>query len=241
MITIEPIGKFLRTLCIHVACILLCAGCGGGTTGTSGTSELRLLGSVSEEDGSPVRDEPMNVIDEATQLELLASGTDKNGNFRMVLPRPALGVVVEIAGARTLPITTSLAGSVAISTSLLKKEQGELNVVGAVSASPRLLTKCTSFSVKGSSIQFTGQQTPESCTLLVGVESQSLRSQVKISLRARCNGELRTFAEDTVLGVKGLGRVDLSLVDLSTCVEARVEVTEQGGELTPILFEFSKS
>ena len=235
----ESVGKFLRTLCLSVVHIVIFTGCGGGTTGTSGTSELRLLGSAFREDGSPLAEEPMDVIDEATQLQLLASGTDKRGNFEMVLPRPELGVVVEIAGARTLPITSSLGGSVTTSTSLSQNDGGGIAVLGAISASPRLLTKCTSFSVKGNSIQFFGQNPVEPCTLLVGVESTSPGSQVAVSLRARCAGELRTFAQDTVQGIKGLATLDLSLIDYRSCVEPRVEVIDGSGRLTSIVFEFS--
>jgi hypothetical protein len=236
----REVQDFLYTICLSALLVLVFTGCGGGTTGTSGTSELRFLGSAARGDGSPIAEEPMDVIDEATQLQLLASGTDKRGDFEMTLPRPSLGVVVEIQGARTPPITSGLAGSVTISAALLQKEEGEISVSAAFSASPRLLTTCSSFAVNGNTVKLSGQNSIESCTLLVGVESSSLLSQMKIALTAKCGGKLRTFAEDTVQGARGLGSVDLSLVDYSSCIEPRVEVIDGSGRLTPITFEISR-
>ncbi len=237
----KTVRYFLRASYSPLFVLLVCIGCGGGTTGTSGTSELRLLGSASREDGSPIVEESMDVIDEATQLQLLASSTNKRGNFLMTLTRPALGVVVEIDGARTLPITSSLAGNVTISTLLSQNQEGNISVTDQFSASPRLLSTCASFEVSGNTIRTSRQIVPESCSLLLGVESSSLQAQVKVLLTAKCSGTLRTFAQDTVQGVRGLATVDLASIDYGSCTEPRVELVSNRGKIAPIVFEISRS
>ena len=99
-------------------------GCGGGTTGTSSTGELRLLGQVeqgqAEGYSTPASNKPMTVYSGSTEQELVSAATDNEGRFEMVLPGEETSVVVEIEGERSTPVNRVFSGSSIVVTSFLR-------------------------------------------------------------------------------------------------------------------------
>jgi len=226
-----------RTLVLLSYILPLALGsCGGGTTGTSGTNELKIIGSAAGKDGTPLSDQPMSVIDETTKVSLLTSGTDGTEAFQMVLPRPEFGVIVEILGRRTPSLDSLLQGDITISTSLVQEGSGEILFGNTLVASLRLSSSCRSFTLGSNHLELVDSSSREACTIYVEFESSHPTAQISMTLVAICGGERKVLDGNSQNGSVGVGTLMLSLPSLKECSEAQVEVTDLSALLATISF-----
>lgn len=114
-------SRLSRLLC--AAMVSLGIGCGGGTTGTSSTGELNLIGRVEKIAGRPFSQAHMVVFSAATQEALSASQTDSLGRFDILLPGSEKSLELEIDGARAKTIERKFIGSSVLTSVIFKQSE----------------------------------------------------------------------------------------------------------------------
>jgi hypothetical protein len=115
-------------------------GCGGGTTGTSSTGELKLIGEAIGANNRPAANKDMIVYSGGDlSQELGTSATDANGRFEMVLPGSESAVSVAVEGGSRLNIRRKFSGSSIVSALLVDETyRGQSGIDNISCALPKI-------------------------------------------------------------------------------------------------------
>ena len=177
-----------------LALMLLVNGCGGGTTGTSSTGELKFAGYIQDSTGERIVFTPMLVRSGVSETPLLTAATNSEGSFDMSLPGSEAGLVVEIEEKRSAILSRSYIGSSQLSTVITKSPAGELTFSGSFEGRIDPDALCGSFAVEGNSL-FQQSELDSPCPIRVVVTSSDYPlTSFRGVLEARCGSEIVTVA-----------------------------------------------
>ncbi len=228
--------EMIRRILLAMSAIsLVVSGCGGGTTGTSSTGELKLLGTGQTASGSPLTDAPMTVYSAQTDDELLASETDERGSFEMSLPATEQALVVEVAGKKTTPLVRSYSGSSVLSTTLLQESSGNIRFSTVVEARIDTASLCSSLKADNNSLIIVKQVEGESCEISLDASSQG-DSELLISgeVRSVCGGQEQVTDSNSANSGESL-RLTIDLSDTNACLPKEVVIFTDSDDVPPIL------
>lgn len=223
-----------RLLLVLIAISIIVSGCGGGTTGTSSTGELKLLGTGQSASGSPLTDAPMTVYSAQTDDELLASQTDERGSFEMSLPATEQALVIEVAGKKTTPLVRSYSGSSVLSTRLRQEASGDIRFSTVVEARIDTASLCSSLKAKDNSLIIVKQVEGESCEISLDTSSHGA-SDLPISgeVRSVCGGQEQVTDSNSADSVGSL-RLTVDLSDITGCLPKEVVIFTDSDDVPPI-------
>jgi hypothetical protein len=180
---------FFNIACLSLLTIApLGVGCGGGTSGTSSTGELKLAGSAKDSSGAPLGNTPMLVRSASDDQELLSSETDARGDFGMLLPGDQSSVLVQIDGKQSQPITRAFTGSSVVSTILERADSGDLTTPGGFEVQIDPESLCSSVGTENNELFIQGDLTPSCLVKLMLSSSDYPLSTFSGVLRSRCRG-----------------------------------------------------
>lgn len=220
-------------LVISTTSIILC-GCGGGTTGTSSTGELKLLGTSQTASGAPITDAPMTVYSAQSDDELLASQTDERGAFEMSLPASEEALVVEVAGKKTTPLVRSYSGSSVLSTNLLQEASGNIRFSSVVEVRIDTDSLCSALNADGNSLIIVKQSQGARCELSLDTSSQGNHAlRISGEVRSMCSGEERVTDSNTAHS-DGSIRLAVDLSNTSACSPREIVIFTDSDDVPPI-------
>ena len=104
--------------------LVIAAGCGGGTTGTSPTGSFELVGLVRSSTGAPVGDTEMIVQSSGDSEEIVTARTDSEGLFSMELSPTVASLTATVGDKTSSEIVRTLPGSSILSTELVESNSG---------------------------------------------------------------------------------------------------------------------
>lgn len=186
------------------------AGCGGGTTGTSSTNELKLAGYAQSASGERLSALPMTVRSANDQSELIVSKTDNTGSFTMELPGSESSVLVEIEGKRSSPIARRFKGSSIVSTVLTLSSTGDILSEGSFEAQVDGDSLCQALEIEGNQLYVKGQPSGP-CEVRAQIASSAYPlSTFSATFEGTCNGESLVLSTTPV---DGSGRVSIDVSD----------------------------
>lgn len=177
-------------------CIVLCVstilsntGCGGGTTGTSPTGELKFSGVAEDADGSRAGRLTMTVRSGENDEALVDSGTNANGEFAMDLPGSEEQLVVQVDGVGSTSIARQQRGNGTMSAKLAVTREGALTSRDLSEAQVDSSTLCSNLEVSGNSIKVVGPVGSKECLVDIVIASQELTlGSFTATLRGVCGG-----------------------------------------------------
>lgn len=220
---------FIRDNCCRgllIAFLFLLGGCGGGTTGTSSTGELKLAGYIQDASGARITFEPMLVRSGATDTPLLGASTDAQGDFIMSLPGNESSVKIEIAGNSSSPLARNYLGSSLLSTIVTRDLQGEIQLSGSFELRIDPDTLCSSYALEDNALLQKGEiVTPCFVRTLVS-SSDYPTSSFKAVLDARCGSEIVTVST-SVADSEGAIDVDLAAAASEGCAPNRLVISSE--------------
>jgi hypothetical protein len=209
---------------ILVGLLVHTAGCGGGTTGTSSTGELKLAGYAQGSSGQRLGDRSMTVRSGVDQGELLASQTDAEGSFTMALPGSESSVLIEIDGKVSSPIARRFNGSSILSTVLTLSSSGGFISQGSFEVQVDQASLCQSLGIEGNELYVKGAISgPCEVRARIAPTSYSL-SSFSASLEGICDGSstlISTVPADTT----GVVSIDVGGAIEGGCSSPRIVVS----------------
>lgn len=182
------ITTYTSKLRLSVLVALTLASCGGGTTGTSPTDNLKFSGYAEQSDGSRAGGLSMTVRSGATNQDLKESGTDPQGDFEMRLPESESSLVVDVVGvgATTVRRLQQGAGTLAAK---LSAGQGGLGADLQFEVQVDTSDLCPILSAQGDELLVTSSDLVSSCLVTFRVASPGLDlGQFSGKLLGECNG-----------------------------------------------------
>lgn len=227
-------------------------GCGGGTTGTSSTGELKLIGEARGPNDRPAAYRNMIVYSggDLSQEELAVSATDSNGRFDMSLPGSESSVSVAVEGGARLNIRRKFSGSSVVSTLLVDTTDINKSAINrdicvdgsdgcAYSSDQNKLfflrysyevyidpnDICARLGTENNSVLVREVLADTPCEVVIAAYSEQIPSSRFIAkLLGKCNGNERTLLE-VAASSDGEMRVDLSQLVRERCEPTgRIEV-----------------
>ncbi len=124
--TVRNLGqKLTRILSAVIFCFVV--SCGGGTTGTSSTGELKMQGRAEKISGQPLSQAELVVFSTTSDKPLIASNTDLQGRFNLLLPGSEVGVTLELEGERLDPFIRKYKDSSVLTTVIVKQSKPNAN------------------------------------------------------------------------------------------------------------------
>jgi hypothetical protein len=179
-----------------VIALFVLAGCGGGgTTGTSQTSELSFTGAISDYTGAPQGDVAMQVTSFTSGEVLIRTSSTPRGGFEMTLPGSESAVVVEMGSAKTPPIKKQLEGSSAVSAKLTLRTEGAISVDKSVEAQVVSTNLCSAFITEANQIVQVSNLVENPCTIQIhAVSATTPTNQIIGSVYASCRSVLERVA-----------------------------------------------
>jgi hypothetical protein len=231
-------------------------GCGGGTTGTSSTGELKLIGEVRGPNDRSAANRSMIVYSggELSQEELEVSATDSNGRFEMSLPGSESAVSIAVEGGARLNIRRRFSGSSIVSALLADKaDKNELATNSYILENSKLYSLkyayeiyinpsdiCLQLATENNGIVVKEPLADTPCEVLIFAYSEQLPpSRFTAKLFAQCLGNERALL-NAAANSEGEMRVDLSEIVREQCEAiGRIEVapTEIAGVKVSIPFK----
>lgn len=180
--------------------LVFTVGCGGGTTGTSSTGELRLAGYAQATSGERLATIPMTVRSGEDQDELLASKTDAEGVFAMSLPGSESSVVVDVNGQRSSPIVRSFNGSSVLSTILTVPSGGTVLAQDSFEVQIDEGSLCQALGIDGNELFVKGAPS-QTCQVRVRISSNTYPlSTFSGSLEEICDGSSTVISSVSAAG-----------------------------------------
>lgn len=167
----------VRSGLLHSIPVLFVAtiiGCGGGTTGTSPTNELKFSGLVQQSNGTPAPSLLMTVRSGLTDDNLLDSGTNEQGEFAMDLPAAEESLVIDVQGVGSTTVTRAQRGAGTITAKLRVMPEGGLSTSQLSEAQIDEAALCSSLAVSGNMLAIVGDVGQEPCPVVISVDSQEL-------------------------------------------------------------------
>jgi hypothetical protein len=111
--------KYLFLFCILGSFLL--SSCGGGTLGSSTSGGVTIKGQARlSEDGAPISNSSMNVLDTRGEEVIIKSETDALGMFEMTLPKSDQSVLIDIEKATS---------GVVVDRKLLESDEVDLSIL----------------------------------------------------------------------------------------------------------------
>ncbi len=169
-------------------------GCGGGTTGTSSTEELRVKGYAEAASGERLGNVPMVVRSGSGNQELLVSQTDQKGDFDMSLPGEEDSIVIEVGGKDSPEVRRNFSGSSVLSTVLAIDTAGAPSTSGTFEVQINAASLCDSLIAKGNTLYIIQEPVGQSCPISLSTHSDLQSNPLRGEIIARCDGEPQTFA-----------------------------------------------
>jgi hypothetical protein len=198
---------------ILVGLLVHAAGCGGGTTGTSSTGELKLAGYAQAGSGQRLSELPMTVRSGGDQGELLSSQTDAEGSFAMALPGSESSVLIEIDGKLSSPIARRFSGSSVLSTVLTLSSDPSILAQGSFEVQIDEASLCSALGIEGNDLYVKGVAS-EPCEARARIASTSYAlSSFTASLKGRCDGS------SSVLATASADRAGVVSIDVGGAIE----------------------
>jgi hypothetical protein len=217
------------------AAMLLLSGCGGGTTGTSSTGELKLLGVSQSASGRPLIDAPMSVFSATSDEELLSAQTDSRGDFEMSLPPEESALVVELEGRRTSPLVRAYSGSSVLSTVLYEGAQGDVGFQSSLEAKVDDARLCSSLQAADNRLVVIGEIGVSPCTVAIEISAVGLdTTTVQGEVRSVCGGISRV-TDSAVASVEGVLLLDVAPSFQLGCESAELAIFTRGSRLKSIV------
>lgn len=219
-----------------VALLLISAGCGGGTTGTSSGETFKFVGVTENAQRAPLADIEMSVLSGVTDQVLVESLTDQNGDFAMDLPSDERTVLVDVQGSKSTPLKRQLIGESVVSTKLRQDEVGALTFIETFEAQVDVASLCSALEVEGDRIYRRSEQdgpTGESCLIRFLVRSKDLPlATVRATVRTECPVSVepaRVAADETI---------SLNVASLlnAGCDRSEIIVSASGSSLPSAVF-----
>ena len=208
------------------ALVTLGGGCGGGTTGTSSTGELRLSGYAQDSSGARLGDTAMLVRAASDDQELRSSATDAQGDFGMELPGDQASLLIEIDGKRSQPITRSFTGSSVLSTVVTSADSRELSTAGGFEIHIDPDSLCGSVGTQDNELFIQGDLTSQ-CAVKIQVSSSDYAiSTFSAVLRARCDDDVVAI-ETSRPDSQGDISVDLSEATERGCSPYEIQISSK--------------
>ena len=199
-------------------------GCGGGTTGTSSTEELRVKGYAEAASGERLGDVPMVVRSGSGDQELLVSQTDQKGDFDMSLPGEEDSIVIEVGGQDSPEVRRNFSGSSVLSTVLAVDTAGAPSTSGIFEVQIDAASLCDSLTAKGNTLYIIQEPVGQSCPISLSTHSdQQSLNPLRGEIIARCDGEPQTFAS-ALTNQAGELRLDVPWSQVTGCDSIEVVV-----------------
>jgi hypothetical protein len=200
-------------------------GCGGGTTGTSPSDQLRFSGYAEKADGSRAGLLTMRVRSSYNDSVAVDSGTDQRGQFEMFLPDGERSLVVDVSGIGEASVKRSQSGSGSIMAVLKVTEQGELVTRNLSEIQIDTGSLCASLAVTGSSIEIIGDNSEVSCPVTFTISSEQLEvTSFFGEVVGVCSGEVVVLDRAQASSV-GLLTLQLDGITQRGCSEVNIQVT----------------
>lgn len=202
--------------------MLLLAGCGGGTIGSSGGdsgSNRSIQGYARTSTQAPIADAAIVMSNDIGQARL--STTNPDGTFEMLAPEGS-DYSIEFQPDQTRPQTISLRYKAQLeSDSVIKltiQEQKQARYQATFVESRILLTNCASYSIEDRQIIRIDDAASQGCVATIQYATQ--QSQPKqFGLYASCQGKELLVRQSAVRN----GKADLSLTAVEGCTLSKIE------------------
>jgi hypothetical protein len=201
-------------------------GCGGGTTGTSPTNELKFSGLVQQSNGTPAPSLLMTVRSGLTNDNLLYSGTNEQGEFAMDLPADEESLVIDVQGVGSTTVTRAQRGAGIITAKLQVMPEGGLSTSQLSEAQIDEAVLCSSLAVSGNMLNIVGDVGQEPCLVVISIASQKLGvAEFEGVLSAVCDNT-RVDLEAARASQQGQGQIalDLNRAFSRGCEEVKLSV-----------------
>ncbi len=209
-----------------LALVALGSGCGGGTTGTSSTGELKFSGYAQDSSGARLGDTPMLVRAASDDQELRSSATDAQGDFGMELSGDQASLLIEIDGKRSQPITRAFTGSSVLSTVVTSDKSGELSTAGGFEIHIDPESLCSAVGTENNELFIQGDLTSP-CAVKIQVSSSDYAiSTFSAVLRARCEDAVVAISTSPADG-EGDITVDLSQATDRGCSPYEIQISSK--------------
>ncbi len=206
--------------------VTLGGGCGGGTTGTSSTGELRLSGYAQDSSGARLGNTAMLVRAASDDQELISSATDAQGDFGMALPGDQSSLLIEIDGKRSQPIARSFTGSSVLSTVVTSADSRELSTAGGFEIHIDPESLCGAVGTEDNELFIQGALTSP-CAVKIKVSSSDYAtSTFSAVLRAR-SGDDVVVIETSRPDSQGDISVDLSRATERGCSPYDIQISSK--------------
>jgi len=224
------------TVVLLTAALLVClSACGGGTTGTSPTGELKFSGVAEKADGARAGMLNMTVRSGSSDEALADSGTNSQGEFLMQLPASEEMFVIEVAGVGSTSIARMQRGEGSMSAKLAAMKDGTLVAAQLSESQIDSSTLCESLAVEEGGLRVDGALGQGACLVDIVVESQELAvASFYGTVLAKCNGA-RDLIQQSRADATGRVRFDLSSALSSGCQQLELVVaSSQAPELSGV-------
>lgn len=230
------ITTYTSKLRLSVLVALALASCGGGTTGTSPTDNLKFSGYAEQSDGSRAGGLSMTVRSGATNQDLKESGTDPQGDFEMRLPESESSLVVDVVGvgATTVRRLQQGAGTLAAK---LSAGQGGLGADLQFEVQVDTSDLCPILSAQGDELLVTSGDLVSSCPVSFSIASpRLLLGKFRGEVAGECNG-VQTAVTSAKATQAGKLTLDLSDALARGCKDVRIVIsTSQAAGLVSEFF-----
>jgi hypothetical protein len=215
-------SKIISVHNLFLCMMLLLAGCGGGTIGSSGGdtgSNRSIQGYARKSTQAPIADAAIVMSNDAGQARV--STTNADGTFEMLAPEGS-DYSIEFQPDQTRPQTISLRYKAQLENdSVIKltiQEQQQALYQATFVESRISLTNCPSYSVEDRQIIRTDDAASQGCRATIQYATQ--RSELKqFGLYATCQGKELLVRQSTVRS----GKADLSLAEVEGCSLSKIE------------------
>ena len=151
-----------------VWCILLC-GCGGGTTGTSSTTTLRMTGRVEDPDGARVSSSSIVVIAEG-KGPVASTATDPQGEFEISISGDIEKFRIEVDQAPSSFVQRDTRGNAVMSTRVVRSSDTSADVE-FFEAQIEREKLCRGVQFEGSTIRIVDAQSVASCEVSAQIKA----------------------------------------------------------------------
>jgi hypothetical protein len=186
----------LKSIAIVILFSLFPTACGGGTTGTSPTGDLRLQGSVFTSSGAAVARTAMSVLPDDNSALAVTATTDQEGAFDMSLDGDVSRFSIEITDHASPSFTRAYQEASIVSALVIQENSGQISLPSVVEAQVDNNRLCSQITSEDNTIFISGDVLDSSCVIPLNINfTQSTKIQYQVMVEGVCNQKETIFSQ----------------------------------------------
>ena len=221
--------RLLKSIAIVILFSLFSTACGGGTTGTSPSGDLRLQGSVFTSSGAAVARTAMSVLPDNNSALAVNATTDQQGAFDMSLDGDVSRFSIEITDHTSPSFTRAYQEASIVSALVIQENSGQISLPSVVEAQVDNNRLCSQITSEDNTIFISGDVLDSSCVIPLNINfTQSTKIQYQVMVEGVCNQKETIFSQLPVTQ-SGLWEVQLPKSIQPNCAITSLAIESDDG------------